>query len=214
MRGLLVALLLIAGLAFGADWFVTRAAEARVAADVERSLGGQADVDLRGWPVSLGLLSGRVDEAVITATQVPLPQTGGVVPSLDVLLTGVSVPAGSRAGDVAAQTGRFVARIDQEALDPLVAAAGVAPGDAQVQIAGDRLQVLTGGLAVDLELSARDGALVVRPESALLSAFSGGEREVPVQGLPPGTALEDARVEDGLLILEGPVDLGALMAAS
>lgn len=213
MRSLLVALLLLAGVAFGADYLVTRAAEARVAEQVEQSLGGgQAQVDLRGWPVSLGILTGRVDEAAITATQVPLRETSGIVPSLDVLLSGVRIPATGDASQVAAEAGRFVARIDQAALATMVAGSGVPAEIAQVQIVDDHLQVVAGGLAVDLNLFARDGALVVQPDNALLSTLSGGERTVPVEGLPSGTALEGARVEGGLLILEGPVDLAALVA--
>lgn len=212
MRSLLVALLLIGAVAFGADWFVTRAAEARVAEQFEQSLGGSAEVDLRGWPVSLGLLTGRVDEAAITATQVPLRETGGVVPSLDVLLSGVRIPADG--GRTTADTGRFVARVDQQALASMVADAGVPADLAQVQIVDDRLQVVAGAFTVNLNLFARGGALVVQPENDLVSALSGGEREVPVQGLPAGVTLEGARVEGGLLILEGPVDLGALTGST
>lgn len=210
MRGLLIALLLIAALAVGADVLVTRAAEARVAEEVERSMGGEAEVDLRGWPVSLGLLQGQVDEAAINATSVPMRDTGAMLPSLDVLLTGVRLPyVGAGGGEVSADTGRFSARIDQATLTDLIARAGA--GDvAQVQIAGDSLQVVIGGVAIELDVVARDGALVVRPVNGLLSAVS-GEQVVPLQGLPAGTTLEQARIEDGALVLEGPVDLQTLL---
>lgn len=211
MRGLIAALLVVAGLAVGADVLVTRAAERRVAVEVEQSMGGDAQVDLRGWPVSLGLLRGEVDQALITATQVPLREAPGVLPSVDVVLSGVSLDYGRGAGTVDADSGRFTARVDQAALTSLATAAGV--GDvAQVQLAGDRLQAVVNGVAIDLLVTARDGALVVRPENDILDALSGGERIVPVAGLPPGTALESAEVRDGLLLLGGPVDLATLAA--
>lgn len=213
MRALLIALLLIAALAVGADVLVTRAAEARVADEVEQSMGGEAVVDLRGWPVTLGLLQGQVDEAVINATSVPLRDTGGVLPTLDVLLSGVQLPyARGGDGDISAAAGRFSARIDQPALSGFIDRAGF--GDiAEVRIVEDRLQVVIAGAAVDLTVAVRDGALVVQPASGLLSALSGGERVVPMPGLPAGTTLDQVRVESGAIVLEGPVDLRTLLGA-
>jgi LmeA-like phospholipid-binding len=211
VRGLLAALLLIAGLAILADLVVTQVAESRVADEVEQSIGGAADVDLQGWPVSVGLLQGEVDEAIITATSVPL-QAGGVLPSLDVLLSGVRLPfAASGDGQLGADTGRFVARIDQATLSDIVARAAGGT-EADVRIADDRLQVVLGGLAVDLDVTARDGALVIQPVNGLLSTIS-GEQVVPVTGLPAGTTLDRASVQNGNLVLEGPVDLATLVGA-
>jgi hypothetical protein len=212
MRVLLVGLVLVAALAYGADILVTNAAESRVADEVEQSVGGQAVVDLRGWPVSLGLLRGRVDEAAINATSVPVRGASGVLPSLDVLLSGVRLPFGlSGDGALGADNGRYTARIDQAALAALVAQSGV-PEIAQVQLAGDHLQVLVNGVAVDLTVAARDGALVVQPVNDFLAGLS-GERVVPVQGLPAGTSLDEARIENGTLILGGPVDLTTLVTS-
>lgn len=212
VRGLLVALVLIAALAVGADFVVTRAAEDRVAAEVEQSMGGEAQVDLRGWPVTLGLLQGRVDEAVINATSVPLRDTGATMPTLDVLLSDVELPYARGGGEISAAAGRFSARVDQDALTGIVERAGF--GDiAELRIAGDRIQIVVGGAAVDLTLGVRDGALVVAPTNGLLSALSGGERVVPMEGLPPGTSLDTVRIEGGAIVLEGPVDLRTLLTA-
>jgi hypothetical protein len=213
MRGVLVAVVVLALLAVGADYALTRAVEARVASEVEESMGGQAEVDLRGWPVSLGLLRGTVEEATIHATQVPIEETGGVLPVLDVVLTDIRLPpvAGGDPRALRAGSGRFVTRLDQEALTDLAVDAG-APQIGAVQISGDTLQVVIRGVAVDLTVAARDGALVVRPVNDLLARLTGGEQVVPVDGLPEGTRLDGARVEDGALVLSGPVDLEALVA--
>jgi hypothetical protein len=104
-----------------------------------------------------------------------------------------------------------VARIDQATLSDIVARAAGGT-EADVRIADDRLQVVLGGLAVDLDVTARDGALVIQPVNGLLSTIS-GEQVVPVTGLPAGTTLDRASVQDGNLVLEGPVDLATLVGA-
>lgn len=215
MRGLLAALALLGLLFVGADYAVTRAAEARVAAEVEESMGGQAEVSLSGWPVSLGLLRGTVQGATIHATEVPIQEIGGTLPVLDVVLTQVQLPygAGGDGRTIRAETGRFIARLDQDALAQLAIDAG-APDIGTVQIAGESLQVVVRGVAIDLAVTARDGALVVRPVNDLLARLIGGEQVLPLEGLPPGATLDDARVEDGALVLTGPVDLQTLIAGS
>ena len=217
MRGLaalLFALVVVGGLAFVADQVVTGMAEERVAGEFEQSVGGDATAQLDGWPVSLGLLRGEVPEATINATAVPLRDVGAILPRLDVQLTDVTLPyaRGGGGGALSATTGRFTATVDQAALTGIVAAAGV-PDGAQVQIAGDALQVLVQGVTVDLDVSARDGALVVVPTNGLFSALSGGERVFPLAGLPPGTSLDSVQVSGGTVILTGPLDLATLVAA-
>lgn len=216
MRGLaalLFAVVLVGGLAFVADQVVTGMAEQRVAGEFEQSVGGDATAQLDGWPVSLGLLRGEVPEATINATAVPLRDVAVVLPRLDVQLTDVTLPyAGGGAEALSASTGRFTATVDQTALAGIVAAAGV-PDGAQVQIAGDVLQVLVQGITVDLEVSARDGALVVVPTNGLFSALSGGEQVFPLTGLPAGTSLDSVQVSGGTVILAGPLDLATLVAA-
>ncbi len=215
MRWLLFALVLLGVLAYAADQVVTGVAERRVAAEFEQSMGGGSAVaDLAGWPVSLGLLRGEVPQATINATAVPLRDIGATLPSLDVSLTDVTLPyaSGNTAG-LSASAGRFVARVDQTALNSIVAASG-APDGAQVQIAGDVLQIVIQGVPVDLTVSAREGALVVAPTNGLLSALSGGERVFPLNGLPPGTALDTVQVTGGSVLLSGPVDLATLVANS
>lgn len=216
MRGLaalLFAVVLVGGLAFVADQVVTGMAEQRVAGEFEQSVGGDATAQLDGWPVSLGLLRGEVPEATINATAVPLRDVAVVLPRLDVQLTDVTLPyAGGGAEALSASTGRFTATVDQAALTGIVAAAGV-PDGAQVQIAGDVLQVLVQGITVDLDVSARDGALVVVPTNGLFSALSGGEQVFPLTGLPAGTSLDSVQVSGGTVILAGPLDLATLVAA-
>jgi len=210
---LLFAVVLLGGLAFAADQVVTGMAEQRVAGEFEQSVGGDATAQLDGWPVSLGLLRGEVPEATISATAVPLRDVAVVLPRLDVQLIDVTLPyAGGGAEALSASTGRFTATVDQAALTGIVAAAGV-PDGAQVQIAGDVLQVLVQGITVDLDISARDGALVVAPTNGLFSALSGGERAFPLTGLPPGTSLDTVQVSGGTVILAGPLDLATLVAA-
>jgi DUF2993 family protein len=209
MRSLIASLLLLAGLAIGADVLVTRAAERRVALEVEQSIGGHAQVDLRGWPVSLGLLRGDVDEAAITTTQVPLRRAPGVLPAVHVRLSGVRL----RPDSASARSGHFTAHVDQAALTSLTAALGdEAFGD--VRLAGDRLLVVVEGVAVNLLVSTRDGAIAVRPENEILNVAAGGERIIPVEGLPPGASLETVEVRDGVLLVSGPLDLATLVNQS
>lgn len=204
MGRLFAFLILLGTLAFLADLAVTVAAERRVEEEIAAAIDAPTTVELNGWPVSVRLLTGTVPEAVISATEVPLPEHPGRLSNLDIVLTDVAVPTSLPLATIEAAASRFEARINQNDLRALVPDHPVIE---DVQLAEDRLRVLgPGGLAVDALVSARDGAVVVQADTGLPGV---GTIEVAVQvnRLPAGASLDEARVEGDELILGGPVDV-------
>lgn len=92
MKGLLVVVLLLLGLAVVADRVAAGVAEDRVGAAIaERAaLSGEPEVDIAGFPFLTQAIGGRYDEVQISLTADELGQPEGT--AADVVLHGVEVP--------------------------------------------------------------------------------------------------------------------------
>lgn len=208
MRGLIglaVAAILLIVVIVAADAALTARAEREAATRVAQELQAPTTVDLRGWPVSLRLLTGRpVPQVAVTATSVPIPGQPASLASLEVLLDDVRLAIGDLRDPaeipVEAAQGQFTARLDGAALTALAQAP---PLLERIEVGADTVRfVVTGGVTIDAQVSARDGAVVFSAEVPVLGPV---DVPVPLGDLPVGAVVEDASVDGGQLILQGRV---------
>lgn len=193
---LVVVLLLVLG-----DFLVTNLAEDRAGAQVSAGLSADADVDLRGWPVSLRLLARRVPEVGLVATDVPLRDTPASLTRLDATLRGVDVPwtwTGQLDGEIRADAGTFTAELDETAIQSLV--------DLPITVTLEEgvVRASIGGAQLDATAEVEEGAIVLRPAAGAFANL--GELRLPLQGLPEGAAVEGVAIEPGVLRLRGRLD--------
>lgn len=204
MRGLsvlLVVILLLAGAGMAADAYLTSTAEEQASRRVSAELDAPARVELRGWPVSLRLLSGRVPEVEITAADVPL-EGGASLSRLVVVVQDVQVRLsdlrGAGALPVEGGAGRFEADLSEAAVNALVPQA---PG---AVVLGDGLATIdVAGQPVDVVVTVDEaGQIVLRPVSDVpgLAPIT-----LPAPALPGEVVVERARVTPGVLTLMGRV---------
>ncbi len=190
-------LLVVAGVV--ADTLLTNAAERQASARVSEELGAPADVDLRGWPVSLRLLSGTVPEVGITAQDVPVEDTSVRVARLEVEVADVRIRfADLRAAGplpVDGGAGTFRAELSEAEVNRLAGVGGLQLGDgvASFDVAGQRVEVVA---------TVEDERIVLRPITGLP-----GVGPVPLApvALPGEIRLEAVRIRPGLIELSGRV---------
>lgn len=164
-----LALLVVAGLV--ADGVVRGVAEERVREQVGSAVDVPADeveATVHGFPVLLQLAHGRLQEVDAT---VPGADLGSVSGDLEFTATGVPVSGG---GAVEGVEARFAMGEDDLAragdLFGLASITGVSLAEPEVRI-GAEFEVfgISVGVAVGLEPSVEDGALVVTPSSVALN---------------------------------------------
>lgn len=164
-----LALLVVAGLV--ADGVVRGVAEERVREQVGSAVGVPAEeveATVHGFPVLLQLAQGRLQEVDAT---VPGADLGSVSGDLEFTATGVPVSGG---GAVEGVEARFAMSEDDLAragdLFGLASITGVSLDEPEVRV-GAELEVfgISVGVAVGLEPSVEDGALVVTPSSVALN---------------------------------------------
>lgn len=203
MRGItafVVTVFLLVGVGVVVDALVTARAEEEASLQLSGLLGGDADVDLRGWPVSLRLLAGNVPEVGVVATDVGLSGDVGLdrleVTVADVRVTFADVRA-PQAARVSGGAGTFTALLDEAAVGALVGFPGAVT-------LGDGIgQVQAQGVSADVTAAVEGGSIVLRP----VGAVPPGVEPVPISLPPlPGQAVVDsARIVPGALRLEGRV---------
>lgn len=204
LASFLVVCAVLLGIAAAVDLGLTAGAERQAAERLSAELGAPATVDLRGWPVTLRLLTGEVPEVVAEASSVPVPERAASLSRLTVTLTGVRLRLGDlrapEALPVRARTGRFTATVTADDLlelagrPPIVQALELRPGVVRL--------VLLGGVTVEGTATARDGVLVLTPAQPVLGI---AELPVPLGELPAGATVDRVEVGDGELLLEGSV---------
>lgn len=208
MRGLIglaVTAILLLVVIVAADAALTTRAEREAATRVAQQLQAATTVDLRGWPVSLRLLTGRpVPQVAVTATGVPIPGRPASLASLEVILDDARLALGDLRDPpevpVEAARGRFTARVDGAALTALAEAPALLE---RIEVGADAVRfVVAGGAAIDTEVSAREGAVVFSADVPVLGPV---DVPVPLGDLPAGAVVEQARVDGGQLVLEGRV---------
>jgi hypothetical protein len=204
MAKLLITLILLAGLLLVADLGVTLVAEQRAATQVSEVLDAPAEVNLRPWPVSWHLLSGRVPRADIAAADVPLGG-GAQLDTLDVTLEGVRI----RWRDLTepadrlppADDGRFTAQLDEAAVQELL---GLPEQIVGVSLAEPHLLISLADLVeVEADVEADDGQLVIVPRADVADLFGAARIPVDLSQQPGRPAVTDAEVRDGFLVVHG-----------
>lgn len=179
--------------------------ERRAEESLEARLGSAADVDLSGFPVAPRVLTGSLPEADIAVENVRLPGTGLSFGRLDVSLADVRYE-GEREGPldppIEAREARFRSRLTEGEVSGL---AGSLPGVNGVRLSDGGLRLLLAGrAAIDAELAAEGGGLVLRPDTPILNP----ELPLTPKGLPGGVSVDEVRVGAEGVTIEG--DAGGL----
>jgi hypothetical protein len=204
--GCLVVLLAIAVGLFLADQAVTRYAEQRVAARIERTLGSPADVDLEGWPVSLRLLQGSVPTARLTATDVPL-EGRAVLNRLDVELTDVKVDISDLRRNSKrlppADEGTFSAQLSAASVAAMI---GIPPNLAELQFREGGIRLRAAGVQVEADVVAERGDVVVRLDGPLARLLGGAEYALDLSGQPGSPSVREVEIRDGVMTVRGTLD--------
>lgn len=201
LASLLVVLALLAGGAVLADSLLTRTAEQQAAQRLSAELGGApAEVDLRGWPVSLRLLGGQVPRADLAATGVTFADSPVRIERFEATLEDVRVRFADLRGDgplpVNVGAGRFTVDLDEENVNRAVVVPGgitLGEGLAAVDVAGRRVEVVP---------IVEAGQVVLRPvvEGTDLPPVT-----VPLPDLPAEVVIEQVIVRPGVLTVSGQV---------
>lgn len=199
MRALAAALGLVLVAAIALDVGATAVIERRVSERVRAELGsGPVDVDLRGWPVAVRLLAGRIPEVGVEAADVPLQARRAVLRRLSAELRDVRVGVdGAGLGAAVAGSGTFSAELSEDQL----AALFDAPLD--VTLGEGVIRLSSAALGIDAAATVLDGIVVVRPASPdLENLFS---LSLPLEDLPDGATVTGVEVGRGILLIEGTV---------
>jgi hypothetical protein len=200
-----VVLVVVVGLLFVADIVVTNIAEERAAERVTEELDAPAEVTLHGWPVALRMLTGTIQRAEMTATDVPL-EDGGTLDSLDVTLHDIEVGLGDLTdppdGLPPARDGEFEARLSGDITWALTSVPRML---ATLRIERDavRLQTLIANMSADLRV--RSNALVFEPNVPLGVLFR-GEVSLDLSEQPGSPRLQTADIEGDTLVIRGTLD--------
>lgn len=209
---LLAGLLVLAVVAVVGDRILAAEVEQRAAAVASDTLAAPVEVELRGFPMALHLLRGRIPQAELTARGVPIGDRDGLLPLLRVRLTQVAVALrADGAGRLPpAEAGVFHAEADGPALASVVGAPAelgeVTIHDGEVRFAADGITVVmvpaveAGRLALTLDrVEAAAGSAGIppelRPEFPRLTA--------DLSELPGVPVVERVRALPGVLVLDG-----------
>jgi hypothetical protein len=217
VRKLVVALVVLALLAVGADFGFRLWAESAVADRVDRSLGlpERPDVDFHGFPFSLQVLRSRFDGLDLEMER--LQAQGLVLDAVRLELQGVRFPRerlfSSGPATVRAQSGTGVIEVTDDELTAYLQQSDV---PVEVEFIGPEVRatgtVSVAGIEVDAEATAElqlsGGALVFQPEGIEVAEevtvpADALSFEVPLPQPLPGVRLDRLTVEEGVARVEG-----------
>jgi hypothetical protein len=209
----LVVLVVVIGALLVADLVVTNIAEERASEQVSEELEAPTEVTFHGWPVALRMLTGTIQRAEVSATDVPLEQ-GGTLDTLDVTLYDIEVGLGDLTDPPEtlppAREGVFEATISGDITWALTSVPRML---ATLRIERDavRLQTLITELSADLRV--RGNRLIFEPNVPLGVLFR-GEVALDMSEQPGRPQLEEADIEADTLVLRGTLqELGPQEAA-
>lgn len=211
LLGFTITIAVLVGAALLANQLLADRAERQISEQATAELGTVTDVELGGFPVGLRLLLNRVPRAALRADGVPIPGRDAMLTSLDVQLEDARFSLADLVGGadlpVRAAAATFRAELDGPALlaladaPQLVQRIDLVNGEVQFVLGGAGG---AGGAALAATVGVRSGDLVLRPSSELPQvAGDFTELVIPLQGLPGGAVVTDARVEAGRLVLTG-----------
>jgi hypothetical protein len=199
----LLTLVLLCGAAVGADALLTSAVEREASARVGAVLDAPADVALRGWPVSLRLLQGRVPEADIVAAGVPLGD-GLRIDRLEATISDVTLDLSDLrrrdAWGLDVGGGTFVAEFSEGSVGDMTGL------PIQVRLGEGLAEVSVGDLVVEIAASVEAGRVVLRPLGPVPPGL--GPVALSLPALPGDARIDQVRVLPGRLLVTGT--LGSL----
>lgn len=211
LRLLLLGLLVVGALAVVVEQLVERRVPRVAAERLGRALGLPVEVVAAGrgrdW-----LRTRRLSVVSLTTHHVPIRGGAAELDRLDVLLRGVRLEG--RGGDrhLVADAGEFTATIGQDQLRRLL---DLPPLVRSLEVRGDRVRfVTTGGLNVDVRLSAEAHAIVLAPVANPLPKVLPVRLRIPLDELPAGAHVQRAVVRDGAVVASGSLDGARLHAPS
>jgi hypothetical protein len=198
----LLTFVLLCGAAIGADALITAAAEDRASEEVTRRLEAPTQVRMRGWPVTVHLLQGRIPELELTASGVPIEGQEQRIDRLRVTLSDARVRFRGlqTAPELEAGTGTFDAELSETAVTALAGFPGTV-------VLGDGIaSVAAAGQTFDVAVTTEQGAVVFRPLVPVAQGLQPVELRLP--DLPWAMVQVDrALISPGLLRLSGLVVL-------
>jgi hypothetical protein len=195
--GLVVAFLIANGLI---AWQI----EKRIEANLEDELGFPTEVDLSGWPVVPRLLLDSVPQVRATTRNIAVAEIGASVSLVQINFEDVSWKwqhRGPLDPPITAESARFKLEMAEGELEKLLSGQS---GMAEVRLVDGRVQLTgPGGLAVNFDVAAAGGGVVLRPEVPVFDF----EVYLPIDPIVPGrTTVERVLVEDGRLVLTGSTE--------
>lgn len=209
MRGfgcLFVALTALAVVLLVGDQVLTSTAERRTSANISRTLEAPSDVELHGWPVGVRMLLGSIPSATLNATDVPL-DNGATLDRLDVELTNVAITIDDLNAQQdrlpAAEQGTFTAELDEASVAAMM---GIPEGLAEVTLEDGLVELGAGGLAIQADVGASDGDVVVSLAGPLAAILGGSEFAIDLSQEPGEPFVERVEIDGGVMIVSGRLE--------
>jgi hypothetical protein len=202
----LVLLVVLVGAALVGDVVLRQQAEQRASQRVGEVLEADTDVRIGGFLPGLRLITGRIPEVRITATDVPLEGAPVSIDRLDLELTNVRVGLDDLRGandelpDM--DEGRFVARINQDTVEALIRAPRAL---ASVRLIEGGVALRVGGLQLEAEARATDGEVVFASRQRLLELL-GGSISLDLSDQPGSPYVEDVETDSEAMVLRGRLE--------
>jgi hypothetical protein len=187
-----------------ANGLITWQIERRIETSLEREVGFSVEVDLSGWPVVPRLLLSSVPHARVTARDVAVAGIGASASLVQFTLEDVSWKMQRRGPldpPIQAESARFRVEVTEGELEELL---GGQHGMGDVRLADGRVWLtVADGLAANVDVAAREGGVLLRPEVPVFDF----EVYLPIEPIVPGrTTVERVLVEDGRLVLTGSAE--------
>ena len=210
MRGLgclTVSVLVLGGIAVGADLAVTNYAERRLADNLVTTLDAEeVTVDLQGWPVAARMLFGSIPQVAMTSTEVEL-DNGATLDQLDVTLTDVEVKVSDLRNNSErlppADEGTFEAQLGEEAI---LAMLGVPTGVVDAKLQDGIVRLSAAGVRLDAEVVASKGDVVIQLQGPLAQLLGGVELPIDLSNEPGAPYVEDVEISDGVMSVSGRLE--------
>lgn len=201
--GLVVVLAILLVVALVVERQVLRRAPAEAERRLTAWLGAETTVVAGGRPRDW-LRRRAVPAVALAVDDLPIQDGRARIQRLEVELHGVRLVGAGDDRRVMADTGSFRATLTEAAVRSLVE---LPPLVRRLDLRDDRVRLWTSaGLSVDVRVSARGGDLVLKPLGNPLDALLPFRHVIRLDTLPAGATVERVSVQDGHLVLSGPID--------
>jgi hypothetical protein len=178
---------------------VARQAQTRAEQQAQMAIGAPVDVDLRGFPVGLRLLSGARLDARVRARDVPLEGTAATLTSLVVDLQDARLDRTGE-GAIEARQATFTAELDDDAVQQLIGLPGRIPlADVELGNGVARFTIARFPL-LDATAAVEDGRVVFQLTAPIANLL---DVQLQLDELPLGFRADHVEIRRGVLRLEG-----------